>query len=366
MSVAGAASAALIAAGVSAQRTSKHDRAHQARRTQASLTPTAACTGPRVRSAPALCEVQTYQGYRYVDVGGVTYNAGLKPETVYELMATNTLRGGPSADIVVATYPKCGTTWMQQVVLTLLAGGDGDKVRDPMQMSPWIEEFESVDDANGWAPPQSEQVLEPPRRVLKTHAPVQLVPWAGGLMGIPTGAKVIVVVRNPKDVAVSFFHHTKDCIEVFGYDGDWDHFLRELFLHGLLECGCFWDWHAKWYKEAQRAGDDQIMWISYEEMKADLPAAIARVASFCNIPADAELIASVAGASTFSKMQQNFAEEDAKKLAMGEFVKPNHIRQGKSGAWRKTFSGEQEAAFDALHDSKCKELGLPTDLFSFD
>ena len=41
--------------------------------------------------------------------------------------------------IVIATYPKCGTTWMQQIVLTLLAGGDGSKVRKPMEMSPWGE-----------------------------------------------------------------------------------------------------------------------------------------------------------------------------------------------------------------------------------
>lgn len=41
-----------------------------------------------------------------------------------------------SAPIVIATYPKCGTTWMQQIVLTLLAGGDGSKVRDPMKVMP--------------------------------------------------------------------------------------------------------------------------------------------------------------------------------------------------------------------------------------
>ena len=42
-------------------------------------------------------------------------------------------------DIVVATYPKCGTTWMQNILLCLLAGGDASKVRDPMKMSRWPE-----------------------------------------------------------------------------------------------------------------------------------------------------------------------------------------------------------------------------------
>ena len=32
-------------------------------------------------------------------------------------------------DIVVATYPKAGTTLMQQIIMLLLNGGDSDKVR---------------------------------------------------------------------------------------------------------------------------------------------------------------------------------------------------------------------------------------------
>ena len=69
-------------------------------------------------------------------VGGVVYPPFMKETTIREMRR---LCPRKRTDIVIATFPKCGTTWMQQIVLTLLAGGDASKVRDPMKMSPWSE-----------------------------------------------------------------------------------------------------------------------------------------------------------------------------------------------------------------------------------
>jgi hypothetical protein len=44
-------------------------------------------------------------------------------------------------------------------------------------------------------------------------------------------------------------------------------------------------------------------------------------------------------------MKQQFAVLEEEKLAKGERVKKNHIRQGKVGGWKEYFSGEQEQAF---------------------
>eukprot|EP00929_Paragymnodinium_shiwhaense_P043708 TRINITY_DN22461_c0_g1_i1.p1 TRINITY_DN22461_c0_g1~~TRINITY_DN22461_c0_g1_i1.p1 ORF type:complete len:384 (-),score=64.52 TRINITY_DN22461_c0_g1_i1:330-1481(-) len=305
---------------------------------------------------------QTDRGYRAVEIAGVPYSPWVKPSVIVDLMSSNIPRSGPSADIFIATYPKCGTTWMQQVVLLLLAGGDSSKVRDPMKQSPWIEKVLcnsqiSVMEFLSSSPPPESQVVVPARRVVKTHAPEQLAPWVGGAQHLPRGAKVIVVVRNPKDTAVSMFHHTMDQPTMYEYKGDWDHFLKELFLPGRVVAGCFWEWHASWWKAKQQ--NEDILWISYEEMKADLPAAIRKVASFCGIDASAETVQKVAASSTFAAMKKLFDEEDAKKEARGEEVKKNHIRQGESGAWRKTFTSEQEALFDAHNRRKSAELGLP-------
>jgi len=87
------------------------------------------------------------------------------------------------------------------------------------------------------------------RRVWKTHAPAHQVPWKGGAFpfsskalgtGLRPGAKIIVVTRNPKDVAVSLFNHSKD-VNAFNYGaGTWPHFLATLFAAGQVESGDFW------------------------------------------------------------------------------------------------------------------------------
>ena len=216
-----------------------------------------------------------------------------------------------------------------------------------------------------WHQPEEEQVCAPTRRVIKTHAPAHLCPWAGGgaPQGIPKGSKVIVVARNPKDTAVSLFHHARD-VQIFNYTGEWEHFLSHLFLPGKVEHGDFWSWYAGWDK-ARQVAPEEIMWVTYEQLKADLPSVIARVAEFCNIQTTPEALSGTAAASTFEAMKCTAAETDAHKAARGEWVKRNHIRVGVAGGWRKQFSEEQNAAFDLHHAARSQEESLPPDLFDF-
>jgi hypothetical protein len=102
---------------------------------------------------------EVYRGWRYPP--------SVKASAVEGLLKKGELRGG---DVVIATYPKCGTTWMQQIVLTLLAGGDSSLTRDPMSLSPWPEKLLSlgtisdVDEWNHWEPAKDSQTNHPGRR----------------------------------------------------------------------------------------------------------------------------------------------------------------------------------------------------------
>lgn len=59
------------------------------------------------------------------------------------------------------------------------------------------------------------------RRFIKTHFPIHLMPSNA----LEVGAKIVYVVRNPKDVAVSYYHLQKS-IPTFGYTGDFETFAK--------------------------------------------------------------------------------------------------------------------------------------------
>jgi len=153
------------------------------------------------------------------------------------------------SDIVIATYPKCGTTLTQQIVLTLLADGEKELVKEPMALSKWIElevckegpttSHDAIAAFEAWQPDPATQRKPPARRVIKTHAPSHLAPWIGGANGIPEHGKVVIITRNPADACVSMWNHARD-IPSFEYSELFEHFLSELYLQGKVESGDFW------------------------------------------------------------------------------------------------------------------------------
>jgi len=196
--------------------------------------------------------------YKYRAVHGIPYPPSVLQNKVDECRRRFIPRDD---DIFVTTYPKCGTTVMQQIVLLLQRGGNPEGIDLGMtgKDTPWIEQV-----ASGRDPTRDLDWLDtlPARRVFKTHAPRHLFPCVegrGGAVCAPAGARLIVVSRNPFDATVSMFHHAKDK-RVFEYaDGEWDDFFA-LFLAGRVEHGCFFERHAAWWA-ACKADPARILWL---------------------------------------------------------------------------------------------------------
>jgi len=99
-----------------------------------------------------------------------------------------------SDDIIIATYPKCGTTWMQRIVGLLVF-----QTPDPQpitQASPWIDRRfpEPVEAMVARIEAQSH------RRFLKSHLPFDGQP-------IYDEVKYIHVARDGRDACLSFHNH---------------------------------------------------------------------------------------------------------------------------------------------------------------
>ena len=96
-------------------------------------------------------------------------------------------------DIIIATYAKSGTTWVQQIVSQLIFNGEaGLPVAD---MSPWLDLR---------IPPAEvkEEIVESQqhRRFVKTHLPVDALVYS-------PKAKYIYIVRDGRDVVWSLYNH---------------------------------------------------------------------------------------------------------------------------------------------------------------
>lgn len=70
-------------------------------------------------------------------VDGFITTVGVTEENLHDLQSRLTVE---ASDVFVATYPKCGTTWMQQIVKLIWNNGVDDG-RDVDIALPWIEQM---------------------------------------------------------------------------------------------------------------------------------------------------------------------------------------------------------------------------------
>ena len=109
-------------------------------------------------------------------------------------------------------------------------------------------------------------------RFIKSHLPLSMLP-----PNLLTKAKVVYVARNPKDCMVSYYHHHK-LISGHGYVGDLPNFARRFMKNEVMYGSIFP--HAK---EAWALKDDpnnNMLFVFYEDMKADLMKVIDDVSRF--------------------------------------------------------------------------------------
>lgn len=231
-------------------------------------------------------------------------------------------------DLFITTYLKAGTTWMQQIVQLLLNGGEQGDVH-LSEAIPWIEGLF----AGMYGGTARLFAADVPRRAFHTHLPYHLLPMA-------PHAKYIYVARNPKDVAVSYFHFATNFMDI-SYDGSWDEFF-EAYVQGEVYFGSVFDHMREWWQASQQA--DNILFVTYEEMKRSLANVVAKVANFVGTSYDNDFLAQVVAQSSFTAMAKN-------PLANGSWLQqransPGHLRKGIVGDWQTHFTVAQKARLE--------------------
>jgi hypothetical protein len=185
-------------------------------------------------------------------------------------------------DVFLVSFPKCGRTWLRVMLGIALGDRFGVRVRN-------LRRFTNADVDHPGLP-----------RVLATHDDSPQTKPANQIITDKRGyrnAKVVLLVRDPRDVVVSlYFHVTRRRRQ--RYDGSMSDFVRDP-VGSLASLLAFYD---AW--TAQRATTDVLL-VRYEDMHADPYRELRRVLAFLGIAdvSDAAVGRAVAGAS-FEHLQR--------------------------------------------------------------
>lgn len=263
-------------------------------------------------------------------------------------------------DIIVATYPKCGTTWTQRIVDLLIFQSPAP--RRFSENAPWL-------DATFFAPNEVNLATleaQTHRRSVKSHMPLDALP-------IYAGVKYIHTVRDGRDACMSFHNHMLGFMpaqraailaeaEANGAaptarmtETPTD--PRAFFLQWMSEAEAsrtgmdlsFFDFENTYWPERTRAN---MLFVHYADLKADLAGEMRRISEYLEIETPAALMPKLAEAARFETMK-----------AQGEAMMPGlrnvfdhgverFINKGTNGRWKDVLTGDDVARYQALARAK--------------
>lgn len=160
---------------------------------------------------------------------------------------------------------------------------------------------------------------------------------------------MIYVARNPKDVAVSFFHHYR---HIVGYEGTQEDF-NEAFLKDQIIYAPFNDHVIDFWNLRD---EPNILFLNYEDMKTDMNQMVKKAMRFLGKKYSQEQIEKLCKHLSVDSMRANPAcnndslVEKAKSLnangaTSGDF---RFIRKGEVGSFNEEFSNEMHQRFDSF------------------
>lgn len=235
------------------------------------------------------------------------------------------------SDVVISPFGKCGTTWLQQVFHCLRTGGDMD-FDDISRVVPWIETAGLLGiDLN------AAQRAEP--RGFKSHL---------SFSALPRGARYMVSVRDPKDAVVSMHKFMEGWFLEPGAVSA-DEFATWWVERDLGNN--YWAHFISWWEQID---NPDVLLLSYEHMNDDPVLAIRRVAEFCDLTLDDDLLELTLEQSSIGFMLRHkdrfddlmMREASERKCGLPPGSDSAKVRKGGAGGHRGVLSEASIALLD--------------------
>ncbi|XP_008063872.1 bile salt sulfotransferase-like isoform X2 [Carlito syrichta] len=231
------------------------------------------------------------------------------------------------------------TNWLIEILCLIHSKGDPKWIQSvPIwERSPWLE----TEDGNKLLNNKGGS------RFLTSHLPIQLFPKSL----FSSNAKVIYLIRNPRDVLVSgyfFWSMTKflkrsESLEQY----------FEWFIQGNVVYGSWFDHIHGWMPMRER---NTFLILSYEELKQDIRGTVEKICQFLGKKLEPEELSLVVKNSSFQAMKENNMSNYS--LLNDVFLSQDVLitRKGMSGDWKNHLTVAQAEAFDKLFQEKMTDL----------
>ena len=245
------------------------------------------------------------------------------------------------ADAVIVSYPKCGRTWLRVMISRLY-----QQLYDlPADV---VIEFDNLHNMDARVP-----------KLFFTHD-THIREYTGHTETKVDyyDKKVLILVRDPRDVAVSQFFHWRYRTKAWKKDmNDYPPHDAECSLFDFVrqETGGLpriIEFMNLWARERNKVRDHLL--IRYEDMRRDPQATMTQLAVFMDIPADAAQIAEAVDYASYENMKKKETESSFQtsggRLTPGDTNNPDSykVRRAKVGGYRDYFDDAELRVIDAM------------------